>query len=297
MYVMSDLQYQAVYNILSFALASMMATTMYLWFRSTAVVDKYKSAVLISGLVTFIAAYHYIRIFNSWVDAYEYSRGEVVNGALEMTAPTLTGIPFNDAYRYMDWLLTVPLLLIEILLVMTLDDAAFNDKAWTLGFGSALMIASGYYGELVVTGDLTPRWMCWFLSMAFFLYIVYELLVGLAAATNNETDKVIKEKIGSAQTMTVISWCTYPIVYLFPMMGINAAHAIVGIQIGYCVSDIISKCGVGLLIYQISYAKSNKVRAELVKTMSCDLESAGEAFQAAQARKNKVSADLAAAKQ
>merc|ERR1711865_326728 len=175
--------------------------------------------------------------------------------------------------------------------------AVFNDKAWTLGVGSALMIASGYYGELVVTGDLTPRWMCWFLSMAFFLYIVYELLVGLAAATNNETDKVIKEKIGSAQTMTVISWCTYPIVYLFPMMGINAAHAIVGIQIGYCVSDIISKCGVGLLIYQISYAKSNMVKERQVKTYSCDLESAGEAFQAAQARKNKVSADLAAAKQ
>merc|ERR1740130_2408743 len=104
---MSDLQYQAVYNCLSFALASMMATTMYLWFR-------------------FIAAYHYIRIFNSWVDAYHYSRGAVVDGALEMQAPTLTGIPFNDAYRYMDWLLTVPLLLIEILLVMKLDDATFS---------------------------------------------------------------------------------------------------------------------------------------------------------------------------
>merc|ERR1712028_113992 len=97
------------------------------------VVDKYKSAVLISGLVTFIAAYHYIRIFNSLVDAYHYSRGAVVDGALEMQAPTLTGIPFNDAYRYMDWLLTVPLLLIEILLVMKLDDATFSSKAWNLG--------------------------------------------------------------------------------------------------------------------------------------------------------------------
>merc|ERR1711865_1123230 len=172
MYAMSDLQYQAVYNCLSFALASMMATTMYLWFRSTAVADKYKSAVLISGLVTFIAAYHYIRIFNSWVDAYHYSVGKVEGGALEMQAPTLTGIPFNDAYRYMDWLLTVPLLLIEILLVMKLDDATFSSKAWNLGVGSALMIASGYYGELVVSGDLTPRWMCWFISMIFFLYIV-----------------------------------------------------------------------------------------------------------------------------
>merc|ERR1712185_727041 len=101
-----------------------------------------------------------------------------------------TGIPFNDAYRYMDWLLTVPLLLIEILLVMKLDEAVFSKKAWTLGLGSALMIVSGYYGELVVTGDLTPRWVCWFLSMCFFCYIVFELLVGLSTATNKESAEV-----------------------------------------------------------------------------------------------------------
>jgi len=250
MYAMTDLQYQAVYNVLSFALASMMATTIYLWFRSFAVKDQFKSAVLISGLVTFIAAYHYMRIFNSWVEAYHYSD--------DKTDPVLTGVPFNDAYRYMDWLLTVPLLLIEILLVMKLDEETYSSKAWTLGVGSALMIVSGYYGELTVTGDLTPRWMCWFISMAFFLYIVYELLVGLAAATESESDPNIKSKIQSAQMMTVISWCTYPIVYLFPMLGIDAASAVVSIQIGYCASDIISKCGVGLLIYQITYAKSSK---------------------------------------
>jgi bacteriorhodopsin len=258
MYEMTDLQYQAVYNVLSFSLASMMATTMYLWFRSFAVKDRYQSAVIISGLVTFIAAYHYIRIFNSWVDAYQYTAGSVEGGALEMSAPKLTGVPFNDAYRYMDWLLTVPLLLIEILLVMKLPAAEFSSKAWSLGLSAALMIVSGYYGELVVTGDLTPRWMCWFISMAFFLYIVYELLVGLAAATAAEEDKTVASKISTAQVMTVISWCTYPVVYLFPMLGISAAKSVVSIQIGYCVSDIISKCGVGLVIYQITYAKSQK---------------------------------------
>jgi bacteriorhodopsin len=252
MYEMTDLQYQAVYNVLSFALASMMATTMYLWFRSFAVKPQYQSAVLISGLVTFIAAYHYIRIFNSWVDAYTYQSASAPG------SPVLTGVPFNDAYRYMDWLLTVPLLLIEILLVMKLDEAAFSSKAWTLGLGSALMIVSGYYGELVVTGDLTPRWVCWFVSMLFFLYIVYELLVGLAAATDSETDEAVKSKIKVAQIMTVISWCTYPVVYLFPMLGIQAATSVVSIQIGYCASDIISKCGVGIVIYQITYAKSLK---------------------------------------
>jgi bacteriorhodopsin len=258
MYEMTDVQYQAVYNVLSFALASMMATTMYLWFRSWAVADKYKSAVIISGLVTFIAAYHYLRIFNSWVAAYEYKAGTVANGALEIGNPTLTGIPFNDAYRYMDWLLTVPLLLIEILLVMKLEDSEYTSMSWKLGISAALMIASGYYGELVVSGDLTPRWRCWQASMFFFLYIVYALLLGLSGATRSEADPVIAGKIRVAQVWTVISWCTYPVVYLFPMFGINACNAVVGIQIGYCVSDIISKCGVGLVIYQISYAKSSK---------------------------------------
>jgi len=251
MYDMTDFQYQVVYNVLSFALASMMATTVFLWMRVSAVKAKYQSAVLISGLVTFIAAYHYIRIFNSWVNAYSYA-GRVGQ------APILTGVPFNDAYRYMDWLLTVPLLLVEILLVMNLDEAVFATKSWMLGIAAALMIVAGYYGELVVTGDLGPRWKCWYASMVFFLYIVYELLIGLSAATNSETDSVVRGKIVTAQIMTVISWCTYPVVYLFPMLGINAAQAVVSIQVGYCASDIISKCGVGLVIYQITYAKSNK---------------------------------------
>jgi len=257
---MTDMEYQAVYNVLSFALASMMATTMYLWFRSFAVHDKYQSAVLISGLVTFIAAYHYMRIFNSWVEAYHYGAGTVDAdaGSMTMIDPALTGVPFNDAYRYMDWLLTVPLLLIEILLVMKLDEETYNDKALKLGVGSALMICSGYYGELCITGDLTPRWVCWIISMCFFLFIVYELLVGLAAATNAEPDAEIKRKIQVAQVVTVISWCTYPVVYLFPMFGISAANSVMSIQIGYCVSDIISKCGVGLTIYQITYLKCHK---------------------------------------
>jgi len=259
MYEMSDVQYQTVYNTLSFSLASMMATTMYLWFRSTAVKDKYRSAVLISGLVTFIAAYHYIRIFNSWVEAYKYPKaGTPSADGVALGSPSLTGVPFNDAYRYMDWLLTVPLLLLEILLVMKLEDSTLKCKGWTLGLGSALMIVSGYYGELFITGDLSPRWKCWCASMTFFLYIVYELLVGLSTATNSETDPVIRSKIKQAQVITVISWCTYPVVYLLPMLGTSGSSAVVGVQVGYCISDIISKCGVGLIIYQVSYAKSAK---------------------------------------
>ena len=108
-----------------------------------AVQDKYKCAVLISDLVTFIVAYHYIRIFNSWVDAYSYAPSKLVGGAMETGTPTLTGVPFNDAYRYMDWLLTVPLLLIKILLVINLPEKEYSSKAWTLGFSSAHLWLDG----------------------------------------------------------------------------------------------------------------------------------------------------------
>merc|ERR1712176_933590 len=94
----------------------------------------------------------------------------------------------------MDWLLTVPLLLIEILLVMNLDAETYSEKAKTLGVSSALMIVSGYYGELTVSGNLAPRWICWFVSMIFFLYICKELLIGLAAATESESDTEIYEE-------------------------------------------------------------------------------------------------------
>jgi len=299
MFTMTNDQFQLVYDVLSFSLACMMSCTVFLWMRVPSILEKYKVAVIISGLVTFIAAYHYIRIFNSWVEAYHYPNANQMdrrildryledhrmtetqihaeiekNGGTHAVIdkfgvppgfigpPFVTGTPFNDAYRYMDWLLTVPLLLMEIVLVMKLPAEEANSKCWTLGTGSALMIVSGYKGELVLTGNLAPRWTSWCISMCFFLYIVYTLMVGLAEATNAESDPAVKTMISNAQVWTCVSWCTYPIVYIFPMLGIGGSNAVVYIQIGYCISDIISKCGVGLMIYQITIQKSNNERAD-----------------------------------
>lgn len=205
-----------------------------------------------SGLVTFIAAYHYIRIFNSWTESYSFPSS--ADGTIG--DPAITGQPFNDAYRYMDWLLTVPLLLIEIVFCMKLDPQEMSQKAWTLGTAAGLMIILGYPGELIIDGDLNIRWMWWTAAMIPFLYIVQQLLVGLAEATNKESDPNVKNLLNMACLATVISWCTYPIVYILPMFGLNGADAVVGIQIGYCISDIVSKCGVGFLIYNITIAKS-----------------------------------------
>jgi bacteriorhodopsin len=253
MFPMSDSQFQLVYNVLSFSLASMMATTLFLWMRVPSITAKYQTALIISGLVTFIAAYHYMRIFNSWTEAYHYSS--------DNEDPQLTGIPFNDAYRYMDWLLTVPMLLMEIVLVMKLSGEEASSKCCTLGASAAAMIVLGYPGELIVEGNLWVRWMFWFLAMIPFCYIVYELLVGLAAATSSEANDEVRSLVFRAQWVTVLSWLTYPVVYVFPMIGFSGAGAVVAIQVGYCASDVISKCGVGLIIYSITSAKSQLEKA------------------------------------
>merc|ERR1712100_892885 len=245
MFDMTYSQHQLVYNSLSFTLACMMATTVFLFLRVGSIHERYKSAVAISGLVTFIAMYHYIRIFNSWVDAYEYPS-------------------FTDAYRYMDWLLTVPLLLIEIVLCQKLTEEETSTKSWNLGVASALMIAIGYPGELLLDeSELGQRWTYWGGAMLFFLYIVNELINGLAESTKSEEDDNVRDLLYTAQRLTVFSWLTYPVVYIFPMMGFAGASAVVNIQIGYCISDVISKCGVGLVIYKVTNAKSEAAYIEL----------------------------------
>ena len=103
---------------------------------------------------------------------------------------------------------------------------------------------------------LCVRWLYWFIAICPFLYVVYELLVGMSTATNAESDPSVKSLIQRAQYWTVVSWLTYPVVYIFPMIGFGGSHAVVAIQVGYCISDIISKCGVGLVIYGVTAAKS-----------------------------------------
>merc|ERR1712100_991877 len=115
------------------------------------------------------------------------------------------------------------------------------------------MICTGYPGELVVGGNLGIRWVYWAIALCPFVYV---LLVGMASATNSETDPMIKSMIQRSQYWTVVSWLTYPVVYIFPMIGFSGSHAVVAIQVGYCISDIISKCGVGLVIYAVTDAKS-----------------------------------------
>ena len=92
--------------------------TIFLWFQALNVTKNYRMALTITSIVTFIETYHYSRSFNSWVETFD-----VQNYGGGGYAVMLTGGPFNDAYRYIDWPLTAHLLPIELILVMKLSEA------------------------------------------------------------------------------------------------------------------------------------------------------------------------------
>ena len=83
---------------------------------------------------------------------------------------------------------------------MRLDAAEPNSESRSLGLATALMIAAGYYGELVVTGDFSPSWICWLVSMILASYIIYELLVGPASETEEEAAAVAKAPLLKARS-------------------------------------------------------------------------------------------------
>jgi bacteriorhodopsin len=249
-------QFALVYNAFSFTIAIMGAATVFFFASRSQVSAKYKTAITITGLVTLIAGYHYVRIFNSWDAAYTLN-----NGVL-----STSGMPFNDAYRYVDWMLTVPLLLVELILVMGLPSGEATSKSIRLGLLAVIMVGLGYPGE--VSSVASTRWIWWALAMIPFLIIVVELFFGLNKSIKDQPESV-RGLVSTARYVTVISWSFYPIVFIFPMIGVTGGTATTAVQIGYTIADIVAKAMFGLLIYTIAVRKS-----EILSTTHTDKLSA-----------------------
>ena len=236
-------QYNLVYNFFSFTIAAMGAATVFLWLNRSQVAERYRPAVTISGLVTFIALYHYVRITHSWEQAFSIMDGSI----------SLSGKPFNDAYRYVDWLLTVPLLLVELILVMRLSKKETVSRSVKLGGLAALMVILGYPGENATDG--TARTLFWVLSMIPFYLIVKDLYFGLKDSVDKQPEQA-RDLITAARYLVIGSWAFYPIVYLFPALGLNGGTAYTAVQVGYSIADVVAKAVFGVLIYTIAVRKS-----------------------------------------
>ncbi len=240
-------QWNAVYAIFSLGLVSMIATTVYTLISQNRVLPKYRNALVMSSMVTFIAAYHYYRIFNSFGDASTNAAGGV-----EVNLSGNEGA-FNEAYRYVDWLLTVPLLLVEVIAVLALAAAVAKSLIMRLVPASAAMIILGYPGE--ISSDQNTQVLYGVLSTIPFLYILYVLFVELSKSLDRQPAGVA-ETVGRLRLLLIATWGVYPIAYIFNIVGADSAGSFVAIQVGYTVADILAKCVFGLTILKIARMKS-----------------------------------------
>jgi bacteriorhodopsin len=237
-------QWNLVYSIFSFGLVSMLACTVYTLVSQSRVLAKYRNALVMSSMVTFIAAYHYYRIFNSFVES---SEGMTVNVSGDQGA-------FNEAYRYVDWLLTVPLLLVEVIAVLALAATVARSLIVRLVPAAAAMIALGYPGE--ISSDQNTQILYGVLSTIPFLYILYVLFVELGKSLDRQPAGVA-ETVGRLRLLLIATWGVYPIAYIFNIVGDESASSFVAVQVGYTIADILAKCVFGLTILKIARMKSH----------------------------------------
>ena len=250
-------EFELVYNMLSLAIAAMFGSFVFFVIARNQLTHKYRPALIMSSLVVGIAGYHYWRIFNSWEAAFTLADG--------VYKPS--GTPFNDAYRYVDWLLTVPLLVAELVAVLALTREVRGPMMAKLTLAAVVMIATGYPGE--ISADNTTRGIWGFISTIPFVYILFVLWVQLGKATADAAPRVQK-LLGDTKLLLLATWGFYPIAYLMPQLGVEAGSATVALQVGYSIADILAKCGYGFMIYAIAQAKmeaegasvSNEIAAE-----------------------------------
>jgi bacteriorhodopsin len=237
---MSIDEFNLVYNAISFAIAAFGASTVFFLLQRSQVSPAYKTALTLSGLVCLITTYHYLRIFESFNSAYVLKDGLVIQ----------TGMQFNNAYRYVDWLLTVPLLLLEFVLVLRLPHTETYKKGLGLTLAAALMVLLGYPGETLAIGFAKVIW--WILAMIPFSYILYEMIKGVGVSIKTQP-LVVQSLFKKTRLLIILSWSFYPLVYILPLFGLSA---FVSVQVGFTFVDIVAKSVFGILIYIIAQRKS-----------------------------------------
>ncbi|MFT4654948.1 MAG: hypothetical protein ACJA0G_001008 [Kangiellaceae bacterium] len=216
------------------SMALMAATVFFLW-ETQSVSAKWKTSLVVSGLVTFIAAVHYFYMRDVWVTTGE--------------SPTV--------FRYIDWLLTVPLLMIEFYLILRAIGVASAGIFWRLLIGTLVMLIPGYLGE----AGYINIWVGFVIGMLGWFYILYEIFYGEAgkAAETEATDSV-KYAYKAMCWVVTVGWAIYPIGYVAGYIG--GAGSTEALNIIYNLADLVNKVAFGLLIW---FAATSESQASAAK--------------------------------
>lgn len=210
---------------------AMVAATAFFFIERDRVSGKWKTSLTVAGLVTLIAAVHYFYMRDVWVTTGE--------------TPTV--------YRYIDWLLTVPLLIIEFFLILSAITKVPAGVFYRLLSGSLIMLVFGYLGE---TGAM-DKTLGFVIGMAGWIWVLYEIFAGEASQINAASANATCQKAyNSMKWLVSIGWAVYPVGYVFGyMMGSVDAATLNGI---YNLADLWNKIAFGLVIWAAAVEDSSE---------------------------------------
>tara|TARA_B100001059_G_C17838861_1_gene590424 strand:- start:10697 stop:11443 length:747 start_codon:yes stop_codon:yes gene_type:complete len=217
---------------------AMMAASAFFFLSMNSFDSKWRTSILVSGLITFIAAVHYWYMRDYWAETGE--------------SPTF--------FRYVDWILTVPLMCVEFYLILKAAGAT-KSMMWRLIFLSTIMLVTGYFGEAVYPGQA----QLWGLvsGIAYFV-IVYDIWFGGAAKLAAAAGGAVESAHKTLCKFVLIGWAIYPIGY---MVGTGEGqwyefmNGALSMDVVYNIGDAINKIGFGLVVYQLAVDSSSKATA------------------------------------
>ncbi|MFT7434986.1 MAG: sensory rhodopsin [Algoriphagus sp.] len=221
---------------------AMLAASVFFFFERSTVDAKWKLSLLVSGLITGIAAVHYY-----YMRDYYLATGE---------NPT--------ALRYIDWTLTVPLMCVEFYLLTKAAGAKLS-LLWKLIIASVWMLVTGYIGEAFTDGSTTHSVIWGVLSALGYLYILYAAWYGeVAKLAEASSDPVVKRGVRTLAWFVLVGWAIYPIGYMcMPGGWLNVALGWESgnVDLFYNIADAINKIGFGLVVYNIAVTSKSTATA------------------------------------
>jgi bacteriorhodopsin len=208
---------------------ALVAATAFFFLETQRVSAKWKTSLTVSGLVCLVAAVHYFYMRDVWV-----ATGET---------PTV--------YRYIDWLITVPLLMIEFYLILRAITNVSGGVFWRLSIGSLVMLVGGYLGE---AGYLNVT-VGFVIGMAGWAYILYEIFAGEAGRVASEqASDAIKSAFSTMRWIVTIGWAIYPLGYFFGYLAGGANVEMLNII--YNLADVLNKVAFGVIIWNVAVTES-----------------------------------------
>ena len=200
----------------------MLAATAFFFLERSSVPVAWRPSVTVAGIVTGVAFIHYIYMRGVWIDSGNN--------------PTV--------YRYIDWLITVPLQMIEFYLILSAVRKVSSGMFWRLLVGSLIMLMGGYLGEV----NAIPRSLGFVIGMAGWIYILYEIFSGEAGRTAAKSgNKPFVTAFNALRMIVTVGWAIYPLGYIFGYLtgGVDANS----LNVIYNLADFINKIAFGLIIW------------------------------------------------